>query len=285
MQVTVYADMLFMVNWLMDYVLLRALAAVLQLSVSKKRTMAAAAIGAVWVCLITMISLPNAVEKVFSLVFISSLMIITAFRPKGVRIFFRALAVLYGIAILGGGLVNLVYFHTGAGYYLKTLVWGQAEQNTKSAAAVLVSAAAVWMTVWLARQLMQYRHRQSGLYTAVLFLGEKAVSLKGLLDTGNQLREPVTGKAVHIAHKEALSLLRLDREDIFKFLVPYHAVGTESGMLTAVRIDRMELTSQDGHCITIERPLIGLYEGRLSTENEYQLILHTEIETRQGETL
>lgn len=285
MRITVYADMLFLVNWLMDYALLRAEGTVLQLCVSRRRTAAAAAIGAAWVCVITVISLPEAVEKLFSLVVVSGLMTVTAFRPEKVKVFLRELAVLYVVAILGGGLVNLLYFHTGAGYYLKTLVWGQTEQQTGPASAVLTSAAAVLAAGFLIKKLTQYRHRRDSIYTAVLFLGERTVVLKGLLDTGNRLREPITGRAVHIAQREALLPLGPDGEDVVKLLVPYHAVGTERGLLTAVRIDRMVLTDREGGCITVQKPLIGLYEGTLSTDNEYQLILQAEIETRQGETL
>lgn len=285
MQVTVYADMLFLVNWLMDYVLLRAEAAVLQLKVSRKRTAAAAAVGAAWVCVISVALLPEAAQTAVSLMVISSLMIMISFRPKNWKAFFREIAVLYGIAVLGGGLVNLLYFHTSVGGYLKALVWGQEGPQFRSSAAVFMSAAAVWLAVFAVKNLMQYRHRRSGLYTAILILGENRVTLKGLLDTGNQLREPVTGKAVHIAQKENLLPLEPDREDRVRILIPYRAVGTEAGLLTALRIDRMELIAQGGQCITVERPLIGVYEGKLSAENEYQLILHTEIETRQGETL
>ena len=66
------------------------------------------------------------------------------------------------------------------------------------------------------------------------------------------------------------------------FLVPYHAVGTESGLLTAIRIDRMELVAEDESRTVIMRPLFGLYQGKLSSNDEYQLILHAETKTEQG---
>ena len=285
MQITVYADMLFLVNWLMDYALLRAVSCVLQLEVRRWRMAVGAVLGAAWVCLIAVVPLPASVEKMASMIVISSLMIGIAFRPKQASVMLRALVTLYGIAILGGGLINLVYFHTDVGSFLKQLVWGRREQGSSPAAVVLLCAAAVYAAVRFIRWVTHYRGRQGNLYTAVLYLGEETVTLKGLLDTGNRLREPITKKAVHIAQKESLATLRPDREGIFTFAIPFRSVGTEAGLLTALRIDRMELISSDGQRITVEKPLIGMYEGSLSSENEYQIILHTEIETRQGETL
>ncbi len=285
MQYTVYADVLFLVNWLMDYVLLKAAAAVLRLKAGRIRMALAAALGAAWVCVIAVIRLPRAAEAVGSLAVVSSLMIRIAFCPKGVRTFLRQLLTLYGIAIAGGGMVNLIYFHTPAGYYLKNLVQGQASLNPKPAAVIAVSGAAVFAASRMIRKLTDYRHLGSELYTAVLYVKGRSVSLTGLLDTGNRLREPATGKAVHIAQRAALEPLEPDREELFGFLVPYRSVGTEAGILTAVRLDRMDLISAKGEKITLDNPLVGIYEGKLSADNTYQLILHAEIETRQGETL
>lgn len=285
MQYTVYADVLFLVNWLMDYALLKAAAAVLRLKTGRMRMALASAAGAAWVCVIAVIRLPRAAETVGSLAVISSLMIRIAFRPKGVRTFLRQFLTLYGIAIVGGGMVNLIYFHTPAGYYLKNLVQGQTRLKPKPAAVIAVSGAAVFAAAWLIRRLTEYRHLGSELYTAVLYAKGRSVTLTGLLDTGNRLREPVTGKAVHIAQRDALEPLGPDREELFGFLVPYRSVGIEAGLLTAIRLDRMDLISAKGENITLDNPLVGIYEGKLSADNIYQLILHAEIETRQGETL
>ena len=137
----------------------------------------------------------------------------------------------------------------------------------------------------MVKSLVDHENRQRCCYRACLFLGERTVTLTAFLDTGNQLREPITGKAVHIAEKSKVAALEQAQQNPVRMLVPFHAVGTRAGLLTALRIDRMEIIGSDGQKMTLERPLIGLYEGKLSTKEEYQLLLHTEIETRQGERL
>jgi len=115
-----------------------------------------------------------------------------------------------------------------------------------------------------------------------LLVKEGRVLVDGFIDTGNRLKEPITGKIVHILQEDvAASLMSADNKPM-SFLVPYHAVGTESGLLTAIRIDRMELVAEDESRTVIMRPLFGLYQGKLSSNDEYQLILHAETKTEQG---
>ena len=284
-QITVYADVLFLVNWLMDYVLLMAVAGILRLKVKKKRIMLASAVGAVWVCLITVICLPKIVEELGTFALICGLMIWIAFKPSGVKRLFSELMVLYGVAILGGGAVNVLYFHSAAGQYLRALMLGQSKTEMASVWIIPVSVIAVTAAVRLVRVYMIHCHQRNGLYTAKLFLGGNSVELTALLDTGNRLREPVTQKAVHIVEKSAVEPLDPNQKGAVRLFVPYHAVGTKAGLLVAFRIDRMELAAENGYRLMIEQPLIGLYDEKLSAKEEYQMILHTEIETRQGETL
>ncbi len=92
-------------------------------------------------------------------------------------------------------------------------------------------------------------------------LGERRVTLQALQDSGNLLQDPMTGRQVIVADwriaqrilpervqsllsQAAFStpaqLLQELRERVPKlpvFLIPYHAVGVQSGMLLAVRCD------------------------------------------------
>lgn len=285
MNYTVYADVLFLVNWIMDYALLCLTAAVLEMQKKKRRILLAAAVGALWVCVITVWPIRPVVEWLMTFFGISSLMLWIAFRPATLRQLARQMAVLYLIAILAGGGINLIYFYTPVGDYLKQLIHGGV--TTVSAGmgviigAILFAALAALALISLGKQ----KRRQNSLYAVELFCGKRQVTVQGFVDTGNRLREPITGKIVHILGAKAAEALMDGEDKPMCFLVPYHAVGTENGLLTAIRIDRMELTAKDRTKITLIRPLLGLYEGKISSDEEYQLILHAETKTGQGEDL
>lgn len=83
--------------------------------------------------------------------------------------------------------------------------------------------------------------------------GDRRVCLRALYDTGNTLRDPLTGEPVMIAGKQiAKALLDLNPEDLcdpvstmaFRQgmrLVPYRAVGRDHGMLLGIRIKQVKL--------------------------------------------
>lgn len=83
----------------------------------------------------------------------------------------------------------------------------------------------------------------------------KTVSLMALVDTGNSLRDPISGSMVLIADADsALRLLGLSRQELAHpmetmtarrelhlRLIPYHAVGQPGSMLLAMRADCLEI--------------------------------------------
>ncbi len=249
----------------------------------KGRMGIAAAVGAGWVCLIAVFPMHPVLEALVTFLGVSSLMLWISFRPATLKKMFVLLSTLYLIAFLTGGSLNLLYLHTSAGMYIRQLILGEKKMEASDAGIIFGAVIGVCIVVRIVNAMEQQKKRQKNRYTAELYFGKQQVTVQGFIDTGNGLKEPITGKAVHILQQEAAALLMSEEEKPMSFLVPYHAVGTEEGLLTAIRIDQMELTSEDGAQVTLMRPLLGLYHGKLSSNGEYQLILHAETKTGQGE--
>lgn len=90
-------------------------------------------------------------------------------------------------------------------------------------------------------------------YRVKLKTGEKEVMVRGFLDTGNHLRDPVSGKPVSVASEGLWQRMKeggLLAENKFT-LIPYETVGAK-GVLEAVRVSYAELTSE---------PLMGMEPG------------------------
>ena len=285
MQYTVYVDVLFLVNWVMDYVLLWAVCAVMGFPGKKLRLALAAAIGAGWVCVIAIFPLPPMLEGILTWLGISSLMVWIAYRPRMFSDLLNRLCVLYLVAFLAGGCLNLLYFHTSAGAYFKQVILGTQKINVFGVGVILGGIVAILTVTKTLNMMDTQKKRRKNQYTVELHFGERRVIVYGFVDTGNRLKEPITGKAVHILQEDAATPLMAGEDRPMSFLVPYHAVGTKSGMLTAMRIDRMELVAEDESRTVIMRPMLGLYQGKLSSNDEYQLILHAETKTGQGENV
>lgn len=106
---------------------------------------------------------------------------------------------------------------------------------------------------------------------------EQIRTVRALIDTGNELREPLTGLPVSIVQaKEAERLLGGDWEaNHGVFLIPYRSLGTEKAWLRGVKLEQIRIVSQHGEKI-VTNPVIALYDGKLSTHGRYEMILHPE---------
>lgn len=133
---------------------------------------------------------------------------------------------------------------------------------------VLLSAAGCYGLLTLVFRGIGRHGGPSGELTRVrLTLGERQVELTGLVDTGNTLTDPATGRPVLVAEADSLEELlppglrpgpaelrdpagALERlEDgpwRLRFrLLPYRAVGVERGLLLALRMDRVQVGEED----------------------------------------
>ena len=101
--------------------------------------------------------------------------------------------------------------------------------------------------------------------------------VKALLDTGNRLYEPLTGKPVCLVEYGCLkTCLKNGSERPKVRAIPYHSIGANHGMLVGVTADKLIFQSQrrkyeQSGCI------VGIYPGKLSKSGEFHAIVHPDI--------
>ena len=97
---------------------------------------------------------------------------------------------------------------------------------------------------------------------------EKKIQMMALIDTGNTLKDPVTGCGVLVADtRAAYALLQLDQTDLQHpietvsrgkhpglRLIPYCAVGQPSGMLLALRVEELRINGRESNQIVAFAP-------------------------------
>ena len=158
---------------------------------------------------------------------------------------------------------------------------------------ILLSAAGCYVLITL---LFQRTARHSGLrrelVPAVLTLEGRRVALTALVDTGNTLTDPATGRPVMVAEGEKVGALfpdgqapapeelrrpvealeRLGRQGWQGRcrLLPYQAVGVECGMLLALRLDGARVGTED-----YGKLLLALSPTRLTDGGGYHALIGT----------
>ena len=108
-------------------------------------------------------------------------------------------------------------------------------------------------------------------YQVRLFLNEKLKEYTAMVDSGNRLMEPVTGKPVSLI--AASDVKFFEDEPVGVLMIPYRAVGTESGVLPGILFDRMEIMSGESGSIRIERPVVAVSKEPLFHGKDFTMIL------------
>ena len=253
----IYVDTLFLLNSLVDYLLLLASARLAGEPLSRPRFLLGAALGGLYAAGIFLPGLGFLARPPCRLA-AAAVMVLAAFwnsrRLLRQTVIFFALSCALGVGVLAVGLLG------GRGLSLR----GGVLYSGMDLKILLLSAAGCYALLTLALRGAA-RHTGPGgeLLTVRLTLGARSLALTALADTGNTLSDPVTGRPVVVAEGEALegllpAGLRPDLADPAGWLeglegpwqrrfrlVPYRAVGVERGLLLALRPDKVQVGEAD----------------------------------------
>lgn len=133
------------------------------------------------------------------------------------------------------------------------------------------------MSVALLYMIYQNRKgRQRPIYCVVVIAQGKSVEVKALLDTGNALAEPFTGKPVSIIESEVWRNVMPEPEPERFKVIPFRSIGQEHGILKGMEIDELIIWTSDRKIVQ-KQAIVALYEGCLSKDKSFQMILHQDL--------
>lgn len=270
-----YIDVVFLVNFVMDYLLLVILRKILKLPGKSLRLIISSGLGALWACLtIVFPVLPLWLEGLITYFGVSSLMVIIAFKMREVRQIGKAVAGLYLTTVMVSGLGYFLYEHTKTGYNSVLYFYGVQGKKMPVFIFLLLIAGSYFGIRFVWNIILGERRQNENLYSVILHYRGRTQSLTALLDTGNRLREPVSQRPVNVVTYQACREI-CERVSNLLF-IPYQAVGTKQGMLPAVKFDEMEILDGE-HKVIIKEPLIAIAAEPLSADGRYQMLLHAEM--------
>lgn len=256
MHYELYIDVFFLQNFMMDYILLLLTKQMLRCSATHRRICFGAILGSFFTCIITVLPIQAVLVKfVLFHMFVNTFMIRAGLKIKTRTEFVRAYFLLYIGSYLLGGILQSVqnYLRAGSLFFAIAVVGYYAVSS-------------IWEVLIKLQKVKMYQCHVN------LYLGDKEVSVEGLIDTGNLLCEPVTGIPVHILD-QSIAKVFLEEESMQKVkYIPYHSIGKSGGVLLALHIDRMRVSSEQEYWL--EGPLIAISENAVTTQGEYKMILN-----------
>ena len=256
----VYLDVLFLLNFVVDYILLLSAGRLTGEAIHRGRLALGAALGAGYAAAVF---LPHMGFLLHPLCKLGAALLTLLVSYGESRRLLRVTLAFFGVsAALSGGILA-VELLGGRGLTLENGVL----YSTMDLRLVLLSAAGCYVVITLAFQRLGRHSRAAGeLVPVILALGGRKVALTALVDTGNTLTDPVTGRPVMVAEGARVSALfppgcrpeagelrdppsaleRLGRGALAGRvrLLPYRTVGVECGLLLAVRLDSAQVGNE-----------------------------------------
>lgn len=184
----------------------------------------------------------------------------------------------FGKTTPGAFVRNMVIFYLSAFVLAGFLVQLQGALGKWGGGALLLagSGAALALAYRLVPLGSRWRERAERYFPICLRYGGQSVRGNGLMDTGNQLTEPISHRPVAIGGRDLVRrLLKEDDMPVFRY-IPYHSIGEEQGVLPAFQAECLEVR-EGGKWRRQEKPWIAICDSYVSADGEYELILHPDM--------
>jgi len=275
----IYIDTLFLLNLIVNYLLILATAKIGAVHIPRLRIGLGAFFGAGYAVAAVFPPFGFLLTAPMRLVS-GAAMILLAFGGK--RGFLRLALIFSAVSAAFGGTIYAVSLMTGGPTY-------DGHHVLPISLKVLVVAFALCYGVMSLVFHRLGRNTGGKLIGVEIARHDRSASLTGLVDTGNSLVDPVSGNAVLVAEIETLlplfdpataglltgpladnpvellPQLRNAPDGLGLYLLPYTAVGTRSGFLLAFRPDRVRLGGKDTQGIAVALSPTRISDGGLYT--------------------
>jgi len=298
---TLYLDVIWMLNWLFDCLLLSWTAVILKMKVSFWRIAAGGLLGSM-IILLAFTPYKELADQVSIKLLFSVVMVLAVFGFSRWMTFIKRLACLYFITFLSGGILLGLHFlfeykivsenpnmYAGINAYGDPMSW----------VFVLIGFPIAWQ---FSRRTLKSIEMTNLSFNQIVKVSIKIdffeCTLAGFVDSGNQLYDPLTRSPVMIVSLWGFEdtvpadMLELFKEDNFLLndhdqeytwsnrirIIPCKVVGKDHQLLTAIKPDSIRISRKNDQ-FEVERGLISFTLQQLSPDNVYQCIVHPKMLT------
>jgi stage II sporulation protein GA (sporulation sigma-E factor processing peptidase) len=287
----IYLDSYFFMNLFLNSMLLYLLRRVRHLSGNPFRILPGAFFGGLIACfLILHPSLPGVAGIIVTYFLMAPGMLLIAFGFPGRKRFLQNLCWFLGITV---GLGGVVQFLTERYIESRAKKTGSMDFVPGEAAILIMSVIGAAVLLAIFKKMTAWAERETYLCEVTVFFENRSITVKGYLDSGNLLKEPVSGKPVMVLEEESfLELFEEKKREEIKICfssrgepwklaaqygermrqIPYKSIGRKRGLLNGFIADRMIASTEEG-AVSVMRPVLAVYPGTLSSDGGYQMIL------------
>lgn len=287
---TIYLDIVLLENLCMNYIILFATGFILKVKMHHFRMILAALVGGVY-AILSYIQLFAFYSNMLVKIILSVCMIYIAFKPKGVKGLFKQLLIFYLVSfVFGGCAFALLYFVKPQDIFMVNGVY----IGTYPVKIALLGGIVGFVIMHIAFKVVKNKmSKKALLYDIEINLEGKVSKVKAMLDTGNQLKDPITGVPVIVVEKEKLKDIVPEKilENIEKVMggdwkeeednisyrsrfriIPFTSIGKQNGMLLGFKVDEVKIMTDIDEIVN-KNVIVCIYNQKLTKANTYSALI------------
>lgn len=294
----IYWDVVFTVNFVMNVVILYLTGYFTRNMVSIWRIIAGSAIGSIYLLAFLFPDL-RIFYTVLMKFLLSILIIVVTFFPPKLKEFLRIIGYFYLISFMIGGSAFAIFYLTDIGDFYNGVLL--IKDINIPWWILILSVVVVYFSIKYTWEFLQNRFWKEKAYIPLtIFVENQLFKLNALVDTGNDLHDPISDVPVIIVEYNAIKkALSEEIQEIFnkgkendlselakglansemgnRFrVIPFSSIGKTNGLLVGFRPDKINLELEE-RTIEIMNSIIGIYNTTLSPEGRYSALLHPEL--------
>ena len=292
---TIYIDVVLIENLIMNYIILLATGVILKNKIKHIRLIIAGLIGAIYSILTYVITI-GIYSNFFFKLLLSVMMIYVAFNPQNVKKMWKALISFYLTSfVFGGAAFALIYIVKPQEILMRNGLF----LGTYPLKNVLLAGIIGFLIIITTFKIVKTKITKKDIYKEIkIYIDEKVIKINAMLDTGNMLKEPITGVPVIIVEKSILyellpkelldninQILGGDLENISenikeKYLnklkfIPFSSLGKQNGMILGIKPDYIEIIEEQ-NISKSKNMIVGIYEKSLTKDGRYRALMGIE---------
>jgi len=217
--VTLYLDLVFVINIYFDFIILLVTSLILKRNVSLKRIFLGSVIGGFTIVLL-FFDISNLLLFIFKLIF-SLLMILGAFSYKSFSYFIN----------------NLIYLYITSFVLSGTLYLFELEFNYNNIILIIIFSFII--LYFYLKEINKLKYNYNNYLKVIIKYKDKIFKLVGYIDSGNKLVDQYKNRPISLIYSNEFEY---DYEDVL--LVPYET-ASGSGVLKCIKVDKLIINNQE----------------------------------------
>jgi stage II sporulation protein GA (sporulation sigma-E factor processing peptidase) len=285
----------------MDYIILFIVKVMTKKNTKKIRLLIGALVGALMMCIIVILPYSNYLFNVIVGYLLTSLLIVyISFKPSRLSELIKLTVIMYLSAIMLGGIMFALYYYSFIGVEISKVINGTYNMDLKVGLFILFGIIALIIFKVIGKIITSTAVINKNLFGIEININNHKINVNGLLDTGNNLYDPITNNPVIIAESDLLK--KFMEEDNFNKLnnisnnlynvtdfvelgqlsklklrlIPFSSLGNDNGMLLGIVADNICINIGDEKK-DFNDVVIAVYNKKLSNDNSYQVLIHPEL--------